>query len=148
MKKILPEPSEYMDIILDEIRFNLTKDTTNVARELVRNVLGFNVSAFGDVKISPEKTNLIKNRISTDLLKKIEDDLVNKVEQNLEAAITKKYINQLISDVLARIYIDVENRIQQIISDKISGIVTERINETLTTWLVASKFVDAGKVDE
>lgn len=148
MKKLLPEPSEYMDTLLEDIKFNLTKDMTNVSRELVKNILGFNVGTFGDIKISQEKINLVKSRISRDLIQKIESDLVIKVEENLESAITKKYINQLTSDILNRVYENVENKIQEIIYERVSDMVTEKVNETLNTWLVASKFVDSAKSQE
>lgn len=141
MNKIIPDPADYMQDILENIKYNLTNSTISRARELTNKIIGFEVYTFGDIKISEEKLNYFRNKIDPILLKNAEDKIVKSIEENLDKAITKTLINQLTKDVIDKVYNAVADRIFTVVHDRIAEQVEAKINESLNTWLVAAKFI-------
>lgn len=141
MTKILPDPADYMEDILDAVKYNITTDKANLTRELTNKVLGFQIGSFGRIEISDSKVNEIKRRIDPEILQNAEDKLVRLIEENLDKSITKTLVNEMTKEVIGRVYNDVGDRIYSVISDRISERVEEKIDEALKTWMVAAKFV-------
>lgn len=145
MKKVLPEPAEYLEDIMEAVRYNITKDTTHITRELTNKILGFQFGSFGRIEISEAKVNYFRNKIDPEILKNSEDKLIKSIEENLDKIITKTLINELTRQVIDRVYDDVADKIFTIISEKISSQVEAKIDESLKTWMVAAQFVDGVK---
>ena len=145
MKKILPDPADYMEDVLDAVKYNITTDKVNLIRELTNKILGFQFGSFGRIEISESKVNYFRNKIDPEILKNSEDKLIKSIEENLDKMITKTLINELTRQVIDRVYDDVAEKIFTIISEKISSQVEAKIDESLKTWMVAAQFVDGAK---
>ena len=141
MNKTLPDPADYMQDILDAVKYNITTDKASLTRELTNKVLGFQIGSFGRIEISDSKVNYFKSKIDPEILQNAEDKLVKMIEENLDKTITKTLVNEMTRQVIDKVYNDVSDRIFTVISERIAERVEEKIDATLKTWLVAAKFV-------
>ena len=145
----VPTPAEYLDQLVSDIHYNMTKDFTNGSRQLAEKVLGVRIQRFGELEISSQKLDYIISKLDPELLKKTDDNIVKQIEANLKKSVSKAFLTRLTDDIRYKIYARLEEQLYNTLSDyitkKVEDQIIPEIDKYFSTWKVAAQLVDVNE---